>query len=401
MKKSLKKTLKFCSNPIRFFKDSWLFKHKYLEEQYKTENLFVISHLGQLAQVEALIKKEAFLNCVLVILYTRKNIKMPELTRKNANKSLFRRVLLLEIPTYPNKIHIKNLIQMNNSYQRMIDEIKPHRLFVFSFEKHYGMLLAYAAKKNIAVNLIEEGTATYKYDSIEDANEKIKKSFSLKEKVKAKFILTLPLLSELRPSLSIYNRFNTIYSVDSKALEKVFFAKKYQYFFLYENIEADFLVKSIQKKYNITSKDIVFLNQRYPFPVKVYADILIDILKSHKPSDSKVFLKLHPKDTEELKAALKNAINEDHLIPQFVLIEESSFLVENLIHFTKPKQVIALTSTGLVYAPKTSQETESISIYPLLRQKMLEKMPYSDSVFKESDEHFHILQKFSGIHFLE
>ncbi|MEG9476346.1 alpha-2,8-polysialyltransferase family protein [Mannheimia indoligenes] len=401
MKKKLKKTIKFYSHPIRFFKDSWLFKHQHLEEQHKTKNLFVISHLGQLAQVEALIKKEAFLNCVLVILYTRKNRKMPELTRKNANKLLFRRVLLLEIPTYPNKIYIKNLMQMNNSYQRMIDEIKPHRLFVFSFEKHYGMLLAYAEKKKIEVNLIEEGTATYKYDSIEEANEKIKNSFSFKEKLKARLILTLPLLSDLRPSLSVYNRFNTIYSVDSKALEKVFFAKNYKYFFLYENIETDVLVKSIQQKYKITSQDIIFLNQRYPFPVNIYADILIDILKSHKPSGSKVFLKLHPKDTEELKAALKNAINEEHLIPQFVLIEESGFLVENLIHFTKPKQVIALTSTGLVYAPKTSQETEAISIYPLLRQKMLEKIPYSDSVFKESDEHFHILQKFSGIHFLE
>ncbi|HGO5855284.1 TPA: alpha-2,8-polysialyltransferase family protein [Mannheimia haemolytica] len=401
MKKYLKKTFKFCSNPIRFFKDSWLFKHNYLEELHKTKNLFVVSHLGQLAQAEALIKKESLLNCALVILYTKKNRRMPELTRKQANKSLFKRVLLLEIPASPNKIHIKNLIQMNNSYQRMIDDIKPHRLFVFSFEKHYGMLLAYAEKKKIQVNLIEEGTATYKYDSIEDANKKIRNSLSFKERVKAKWIRILPIFSELRPSLSIYNRFNTVYSVDSKALEKVFFAKNYQYFFLYENVESDFLVQSIQKKYKITSRDIIFLNQRYPFPVDIYADILIDILKSHKPSDGKVFLKLHPKDTEELKAALKNAISKDYLIYQFIFIEESGFLVENLINLTKPREVIALTSTGLVYAPKTSQETESISIYPALRKRMLERIPYTDSVFKESDEHFHILQKFSGIHFLE
>lgn len=401
MKKRLKKTIKFCVNPVKFFKDSWFFQHKSLEEFHKTKNLFVISHLGQLAQVEALIKKESFLNCVLVILYTKKNKRMPELTRRSADKTLFRRVLLLEIPTYPNKINIKKLTQINNSYQKMINEIKPHRLFVFSFEKHYGMLLSYAEKKKIEVNLIEEGTATYKYDSVDDANKKIRDTLSFKEKVNAKWIKYIPMFSELRPTLSIYNNFNTVYSINHKALGKVFSAKKYQYFFLYENIEADMLVKTIQNKYHISGKDIIFLNQRYPFPVRVYAYVLINILKEQKPFDGKVFIKLHPKDTDELKAALKEAIYNQQLENQFILIEESGFLVEKLINLSHPKQVLALTSTGLVYAPKTSPETEAVSIYPILRSQMLEEIPYSDTVFKEADEHFHILQKFSGIRFLE
>lgn len=52
-----------------------------------------------------------------------------------------------EIPTYPNRIEIKKLVRMNNSYQKMIDKIKPNKLFVFSFEKHYGLLLSYAERK--------------------------------------------------------------------------------------------------------------------------------------------------------------------------------------------------------------------------------------------------------------
>lgn len=96
MKRTFKKFIKLFFNPIKFFKDSWLFKSNFLDDGKKIKNLFVISHLGQLAQVESLIKKEGLLNCALVILYTKKNKKMPELTKKNTNKSLFKCIYLLK-----------------------------------------------------------------------------------------------------------------------------------------------------------------------------------------------------------------------------------------------------------------------------------------------------------------
>lgn len=401
MKRTFKKFIKLFFNPIKFFKDSWLFKSNFLDDGKKIKNLFVISHLGQLAQVESLIKKEGLLNCALVILYTKKNKKMPELTKKNTNKSLFKCIYLLEIPTYPNRIEIKKLVRMNNSYQKMIDKIKPNKLFVFSFEKHYGLLLSYAEKKNISINLIEEGTATYKYDNVDEANRKIYSTLSRKEKFKAMWIKLLPMLKELRPTLSIYNRFHTVYCMESKVLEKVFIAKKYTHFFLYEDIKPDSITLDIQNKYQISNQDIIFLNQRYPFPADIYAMNLINILKTQKPVNGKVFLKLHPKDTDEFKLALKNEISQQRFSEHFILIEESDFLVEKLIHLSMPKQTMALTSTGLVYSYKISEETESVSIYPKLRKKMLESVPYSEAIFKEADEHFNILQKFPGISFLE
>lgn len=398
-----KKFKKFFFSPIKFFKDSWLFEYNHLEEYKKTKNLFVISHLGQLAQIEAIIEKEKLLNCVLVILYTKKNKEMPQLVRKKANKSLFNRVLLLQIPSFPNKIHIKNLIRINNTYQKIIDEIKPHRLFILSFEKHYCLLANYAKSKKILVNLVEEGTATYKYDDYKQANQAILESLNKQEKKKAFLIKTLPIFKELKPVLEIYRDFNTIYAVYPKALKNIFNAKNYVEFFLYENINITNEVKIINQEYRINERDIIFLNQRYPFPQDIYAKNLIKILSNQFKNDKeqRIFIKLHPKDSEELKQALKIEIKNNNIQDNIILIDKYGFLVEGLISLSKPNAVVALTSTGLVYSNKISPETNSISIYPKLRSELLKSINYSEAIFKEADEHYHILTKFNNISFIE
>lgn len=400
MKRKIKKLI---FRPVKFFKDSWLFDHNILEEHKKTKNLFVISHLGQLAQIEAVIKREKLLNCVLVILYTKKNKTMPKMVRDKSTKSLFNRVLLLEIPSFPNKINIKNLVKINNSYQKMIDEINPHRLFILSFEKHYCLLASYAKKKGILVNLVEEGTATYKYDNYEQANQAIIDSFSKEEKRKAFLIRTMPIFKELRPVLNIHRDFNTIYAVYPKALASIFNAKHYVEFFLYENIKVTNEIEKVNQEYNIGENDIIFLNQRYPFPQDLYASSLISSLVTQFGIESgqKIFIKLHPKDSEELKEALKREIELNNYQENIILIDRYGFLVEGLIALSKPKYVSALTSTGLVYSSKISPRTRSVSIYPKLKSKLLESISYSDKVFKESDEHFYILQKFDNILFVE
>lgn len=103
----IRKVRKFFFHPIAFIRDSWIFKYNPLGNLIRIKNLFVISHLGQLAQVESVIKKESLLNCTLVILYTKKNKRMPQLVRNSANKNIFKEILFLELPSFPNKINIK------------------------------------------------------------------------------------------------------------------------------------------------------------------------------------------------------------------------------------------------------------------------------------------------------
>lgn len=398
----VKKLRKALFRPMDFLKDSWLFKYDSLEDSKKTKNLFVISHLGQLAQIEAVIKKEKLLNSILVILYTNKNKKMPALVRNSANRSLFNRVLLLQLPSYPNKINIKNLMRINNTYQKMIRDISPHRLFILSFEKHYCLLANFAAKKGIEVNLVEEGTATYKYDSYDQANSIIRNTFTKEEKRSAILIKSLPMFKELRPALGIYKDFHTIYACHPQALKQVFESSKYKEFFLYENIAINDDTVRIKEEYKISKNDIIYLNQRYPFPQDIYATTLISILSWHLKMNgqSKIFIKLHPKDSEELKSALRDEIIREKLVNNIILIDKYNFLVEGLIHISQPKEVIALTSTGLIYANKISPHTTSISIYPLLKEMLLKNVENIDKYFKESNDHFEILTKFDNITFL-
>ncbi|MFZ7264438.1 polysialyltransferase family glycosyltransferase, partial [Avibacterium volantium] len=206
--RGIRKVRKFLFHPIAFIRDSWIFKYNPLGNLIRIKNLFVISHLGQLAQVESVIKKEQLLNCMLIIVYTNKNKKMPQLVRNNSDKNIFKEILFLELPSFPNKINIKNLIVINNSYREALKRVKPHRLFILSFEKHYCLLANRANEMNIEVNLIEEGTATYKYDNYHEANNKIMQSFSKSEQWKLFLIKTLPLFRELRPVYKIYNNFN-------------------------------------------------------------------------------------------------------------------------------------------------------------------------------------------------
>ncbi|QIW15218.1 hypothetical protein A4G20_02100 [Pasteurellaceae bacterium RH1A] len=398
----MKKFKKLIKDPIKFLQDSWMFKCNYLEYVKKTKNLFVISHLGQLAQVEGLIKKEKFLNCVLVIIYTKKNLEMPKLVQKNANKALFNTILLLKIPSFPNVINIKALTIINNSYRVMIDKIKPHRLFILSFEKHYNLLCALAKEKKIELNLIEEGTATYKYKDYNEAINTLKSSFTAKEKKSIFLIKNFFLLRQLRPAIGLCSEFNKVYAVFPELLDPVFKIKEKKEFFLYEDIKPDHKIFHIINQYNITDNDILFLNQRYPFPHDIYAEGLLNILSQYSQKyNSKVFIKLHPKDPIELKNMLFNKIQEKGLLNKILLLDEYGFLIEGLISQAKPKVIIALTSTGLIYGKKISENSLSASIYPLLKDNMLEKLEYSDKTFKESDEHFHILKRFKNIDFIE
>ncbi|QGM80109.1 alpha-2,8-polysialyltransferase family protein [Otariodibacter oris] len=386
-------------NPVNSIQNSPFFTVQYLEDFKKTKNLFVISHLGQLAQVEALIKEENFLNCVLVILYTVRNRSMPELIAKKVNKALFNRITFLQLPSFPNKIHIKSLFRIMNSYRSMLSSIRPHRLFVLSFEKHYCLLIKKAREMKIEVNLIEEGTATYKYSSREEANLMIKDSLTKLDRRSAFFIRHLPMLSCLRPVLRVNYIFDKVYSSFPDMLENTFKFKESKEFFIYKDISGDKFTRSIQSHYNMTNEDILFLNQRYPFPQDSYANILIFILMNYiNKYGGKVFIKLHPKDPESLKIALVSEVEKAGLSNNIIIIDEYGFLVERLIFVSKPKKIVSLTSTTLIYGKKILPDTESITIYPLVRDMLFnDKKETLAQYFLEADEHFSILRKFKNI----
>ncbi|HGI8302906.1 TPA: alpha-2,8-polysialyltransferase family protein [Neisseria meningitidis] len=143
----LKKIKKALFQPKKFFQDSmWLTTSPFYLTPPRN-NLFVISNLGQLNQVQSLIKIQKLTNNLLVILYTSKNLKMPKLVHQSANKNLFESIYLFELPRSPNNITPKKLLYIYRSYKKILNIIQPTHLYMLSFTGHYSYLISIAKKK--------------------------------------------------------------------------------------------------------------------------------------------------------------------------------------------------------------------------------------------------------------
>lgn len=367
----------------------------------KIKNLFLISNIGQLGQVEALIRKFKFKNNSLAILYTKKNKKAPKIIVSSLDDSLFSNIQLIELPIFPNEINILKLIFIKKLYSYLLRNINPKKLFVLSFEKHYGLIISIAEKNNIIVNLVEEGLGTYKYNSVVEANEIILSSLSKKEKMHQFLINKLFLLKLLRVALSIQNKFHTVFVAFSELIDGVFIAERKESFFLHlgENSKNDLICKKYKSKYNISSDDIFYINQRYSISNKEYARALIDVLNIiSKKLNKRIFVKLHPRDTTEFKNILLQENNTNQLI---IIIDDPDFLVEPLIRLVNPEYILGIASTVLVYSNRLSSNSKIMSIYPFLRKNILDSKYKKLDDFKVVDYHFKLISKFPWIRIIE
>lgn len=134
----------------------------YLKSPKQTDNLFVITHLGQLKQMEALITKKNLSNNGLVVLYTVANFAVPQMVHDKATASLFDFVIFVEIPFKVNQVNYFKLKKVYETYLNLLNASKPSHLYLNSFEGHYAILIDIAKQRDIKNILVEEGTATYK-----------------------------------------------------------------------------------------------------------------------------------------------------------------------------------------------------------------------------------------------
>ncbi|HDL1749064.1 TPA: sialyltransferase, partial [Mannheimia haemolytica] len=205
MIKTIKKLL---VSPIEFFQDSWFLKFHLAEDYRKTTNLFFISQMGQLEQYQGLIEKLKLKNNVLIVLYTKKNQLMPKNIAERCNKELFNSIRFLCLPKSPMRLNIKNYIMMLNSYKLLLKRIKPKELYISSFERHYSLLGTLAKNMGFKVNLVEEGTGTYKYSSMQEACKKLDDSMNYQEKKVYKKISKSFIYKNIRSSLKPFDSFD-------------------------------------------------------------------------------------------------------------------------------------------------------------------------------------------------
>jgi len=379
----MRKLIKLLLHPKKFFKDSYWFKKESLSISSNFDNIFIISHLNQLNQVETLIEHKNIINSLLVILYTNKNKKMPMIIQEKCNQKLFEGIIFFRLPNFPNNYKLKSLVYMKRNYITLLEKTKTKNLFLLSFENHYALLASNAKKRKIKLTLIDEGTATYK---IPELSEYYQSQPLIKQ--------VLAYILKIDSAFYWFKDFDTIYAAFPELLQNNFNAKTYHYFFVHtEKSSISSHTKQLINKYRITSNDFIYVNQRYAINDNDFVNTVITILSSlSNYFNTKVFIKLHPKDTDSLKKIFIKQLQNFHNI---ILIEENEFLIESAIQAIQPLGILGLTSTSLVYTPLISSETKVYSIKPWFINIVPKKNNFDGITL--INNHYTILMQFKHI----
>lgn len=412
------------------------------KEKAQVENLFVITHLGQLRQMEALIDRERLTNNGLVILYTYANLDVPQMVHDQATISLFDFLLFVEIPFKINVSSYHKLNKIDGLYRKLLRETQPKAVYLNSFEGHYAILNTQARQIGIKNILVEEGTATYKLLTATDMQaladkpidyKFIKDKFMstigtaelFKRMVKRKKLLTetvvktrdfyrnvvtdqrvqfklIDLLSSpaVKSAKHPFVQFDEVYASFPSLIQNSFQTKNIKQFNIYDNInECDLmLAKEVVDFYHIRQEDVLYVSQRYGLNSSEYVQLILDILSELVDFEKqRVFIKLHPKESNEIKDLINDLCHAYH--DQVILIEDNRFLIEPVIKVSGISTVIGLTSTTLIYAPLINEGTKSISI----AQTLMARLPKSKQNIKgcqTMSEHLKIIEIFDNIEFI-
>lgn len=315
----------------------------------RQQNMFVVTTISQLRIIVSFILLNQCKDNVLVILYTEKNLKMPLNIMGNIPLRFFRDVQLLKIPNSPNDIDESKYLFFGNTYKKLLEYFCVKKLYVFSFLRHYSILLSIAKKLKIHTCLLEEGTATY-LPLMDDFSCNI----SIIEKVKLKKYLN---------EKNCFKLFDSTYSTFPYLLEKAFCSAKNSFFFPHvAGVSVTKEVRNIASKYSITSNDYVYVSQRFVKDKNLYnavENIVGDIAKN---INGKIFIKLHPVEMMDRDICLfyeKLSLRYKNI--DFI---KESVLVEPFLYLTNPKGIIGITSTSLIYTQIMGFPT--FSIVPML-----------------------------------
>lgn len=403
------------------------------------DNLFVITHLGQLKQMEALISSKKIENNCLVVLYTFKNLVVPQNVH-NQYSNVFSQVIFLKIPFGVNKVHFSMWKGMAKNYEKLISILKPKSLYLCSWEAHYAILATIAKNKKVRLILVEEGTATYK-PNLDESFQNVTNIDLSYQHIYIKFMATVgqtqifkrlvkihkynkdlykqskKFLIEvskdeamqaqlvklaggghMKAALEPFKDFDKAYASSPKLIREGFGIQDVDYFLIHDEVSEESLKQAIQviNKYDIRRDDILFVSQRYNLDPEQYVNAVSVILHRMMDKDQKVFIKLHPKENEKIYNSFKYI--EFASKGRFVVIEDSQFLIESVIRISKIKQLVGLTSTTLVYGPLVSPETKAISIADQLME-ILSTTPRNLKGFKEIELHLAELKLFDNIEF--
>jgi|GEM_PF-4467105 len=274
----------------------------------------------------------------------------------------FDEIILLKIPSGNQRIHYFKIKKIYQIYNAILSRDTTH-ILVFSFKKHYAILLDIAHKKNIKTILAEEGTASYEFLIKPDKGNlpPLTMRYILRKTrdiIHSFFIKKHPCYKRF---LEPYRKFNALRLDYPQILESYIKADHVITFPFKINETRKSYINNIIEKYRYNRHDIIFASQLIwdidfikimPLIVKILRQYILD--HTHK---RKIIFRPHPKENIALiKKHL--ALYQDI----FTLEADISYPLEELIYVLKPKAVISIGSSSLVYGHQAYSETKYLSI---------------------------------------
>ncbi|RVK75418.1 hypothetical protein CN154_15050 [Sinorhizobium meliloti] len=366
--------------------------------------LFVVAQIGQLKQAQELVRSLGLADVEVAILYTRKNRQMPIMVQAAVDPTIIGATHKIEIHPASNDLSAMAADFAEKAYSSLLDMVKPQRLFVCSFERHYAILCLEAKKRGIPISLFEEGTAilknvvpgyksftapTLKTSARTIYNRVWKKQPIAKyvfEPVAAALyqILILPNLLaktawEIYKSPQIqerilerkhmhflagWNDFESVYSTNPEIIASLFpQSEMREHRPRYENHEETTVAQALIEEYAIDGNTAIFASQRFDMKPEIQIPLVLGILLHVAQSTGfRIVIKLHPRESEMVVQVYRNTIGRLGLQHDIILMEGAHVPAEYLAVNSECPAVIGISSSTLMYAPKSKPSLRSISI---------------------------------------
>ncbi len=396
-------------------------------------NIFFISGQGHLYHAQDLIRQYSIESPTLIILYTKKNSKRINKIIDQVDYQLFSDIIAFEIPFMASKHyqtgaikHLWQLKKLETMYIDLLCKLNASKVYVCNYNNHYILLHSICNKRNITINLFEEGVSTYS-TLFPQLNTSLKERLILSlllinmqfiniikpyitfiDTLFCSFFYTLLgpswfskilffIPSSYKKTLSktdIEREWSSIYSSLPHLSKKIYTSECFYYArkkFQLTPKNQDILNESLKEK-NITPNSIIFLNQYYNIPTSIHAKCIAKCLQENieKTNQETIYIKFHPRENSLIKEEFIRTFIKYNLKIKVFPLEDIP--IEGIIDNINPKTIISLASSSLPYIKMISPKTTIINIGDqYINYLTEEKIKHPIQIEKSIDETIHML----------
>ncbi|SEH27940.1 polysialyltransferase family glycosyltransferase [Rhizobium sp. NFR12] len=365
--------------------------------------VFVVTQINHIDRVHQLADQLGLTDVEVVIVFTKKNMSMPLRTQAAVDPRRGWRVRLHEIHVDANKLSLAAAERSYTNYQRLLDEVKPDKLLVCSYERHYALLLQAATERGIETVYFEEGTSVYKsrikgYETFRDpdwkhsifdiynsvwADQPIFRFVFYPIYVALKQLYDTPrlvyrsveklyrssawqrrLLKRRFPAfLNSWTSFDEFYGAEPSLVED-HFSWKHSGKFLpqYVNEEEIDRAKAAIEAYDIDSNTAIFCSQPMSILPATIAPIMLQLLNGLTIRFGyRIAIKLHPREGSGA-AAVYSKLLVSYGLDNIFILPPNLPAAEYLAIYSESPAVVSMSSSVLVYAPIHKPSLKAISV---------------------------------------